>query len=132
MNKKKDFTRDFGEIHEMVKKMNVIRESMDYDGYDDSDFAYDDEEEEGMQDAPAQEGAPQDGMPAQKPMSDDDEEIYKEVGDPGSAINAIREICLKGMVRLCNTPEDPEYDVLKKVFTMIDKANDKKKEEAQQ
>ena len=124
---KKDFTKDFGEIQEMCSKIRTINESLAFaDEYD--------EEPQGMEEPGYGEEMPQMQTPGQgqapgQEMDPEDAEIKSELQDDDSPINMIREIALKGMVRLCKTPEDPQYEVLKKVFTMIDKANDKKNEE---
>ena len=62
----------------------------------------------------------------------EDEELAQQAADPNSAVNQIREIALKGMVALCKTPEDPQYEVLKQIFNYCDKANKKKSEEQAQ
>lgn len=46
----------------------------------------------------------------------------------GSEVDQIREIALRGLVKLCRTPENPAYDALKKIFQFCDKANEKKEE----
>lgn len=112
---KRDFTESFGEIKAMTKKIRQLNESIS--------FADDDENPDamGMEDEP-QQPQPQDGeMKKQDP-------IESEVGEGNQEINAVRKICLKGMSRLADTPENPEYQALKKVFTMIDRAVDKKEE----
>lgn len=118
---KKDFTKDFGEIQNMCSKIRTINESLAFaDEYDDENEGF-----EGQ-------NFPEEGAPVEQPQGDvkpEDAEIESELQQEDSPINMIREIALKGMVRLCKTPEDPQYEVLKKVFTMIDKANDKKNEE---
>ena len=118
---KKDFTKDFGEIQEMCSKIRTINESLAFaDEYDDEPQGMV-EPEYGEEMPPVQGG--------EQEMDSEDAEIQSELQEEDSPINMIREIALKGMVRLCKTPEDPQYEVLKKVFTMIDKANDKKNEE---
>ena len=122
---KKDFTKDFGEIQDMCSKIRSINESLAFaDEYDD--------ETQGLEGQDFPEGEAPMGPEQAAPQGDvdpEDAEIKSELQQDDSPINMIREIALKGMVRLCKTPEDPQYEVLKKVFTMIDKANDKKNEE---
>lgn len=111
---KKDFTKDFECINEMLNKVRNINEmvSMD-DEYDDIDnFGYEEEGETIPE--PETEQVP--------------EEVETEKGNEDTEIDAIRELALKGMIRLCRTPENPHYDVLKKIFTFCDKANEKKAE----
>ena len=52
--------------------------------------------------------------------------------DEMGAIDQIREITLKGMTKLCKTPEDAQYQALKKIFQMCDKAVDSEAKEQQQ
>lgn len=126
---KRDFTKDFGEIQEMCSKIRTINESLAYaDEYDEEPEGGFEEQnfgEEQAQQAPVEQPDMQPGAEEDP----EDAEIQSELQEDDSPINMIREIALKGMVRLCKTPEDPQYEVLKKVFTMIDKANDKKNEE---
>lgn len=122
---KRDFTQDFSQIQDMCSKIRTLNESLSFaDEYDENDFGGEMPQDGGeeMQQAPMQQQMGQ-------PKKPEDVEIENELQDENSPINMIREIALKGMVRLCKTPEDPQYDVLKKVFTMIDKANDKKNEQ---
>ena len=51
--------------------------------------------------------------------------------EESSAIEQIREIALKGMVQLSKNTDNAEYEILKKIFLMVDKVNDKKPEEEQ-
>lgn len=114
---KKDFTSDFAQIKAMTNKIRgkQLNESINFE---------DDYEGEGM---PYSEQGEFEQAPEEE-VSSEEQEINTEVNDENSPLNQIREICLKGMISLCHTPEDPQYQVLKKVFSMIDKANDKKEE----
>ncbi len=126
---KRDFTSDFKEIKKMTNKIRNLNEAVNFseEDYDDygmepgDDYEMDGECPNGMCDQRQQRG----GMQPQT----EDEELEAEAGDPESAVNQIREIALKGMVALCKTPDDPQYEVLKQVFTYIDRANKKNKEE---
>jgi hypothetical protein len=60
-----------------------------------------------------------------------EEEGMAELDEMG-AIDQIREITLKGMTKLCKTPEDAQYQALKKIFQMCDKAVDTEAKEQQQ
>ena len=57
-------------------------------------------------------------------------EEEKGLEEMGSEVDRIREIALRGMVKLCHNTEDPAYDALKKIFQFCDKANEKKEEPA--
>ena len=47
-------------------------------------------------------------------------------------VENIREMALRGMISLCKNTENPQYDLLKKIFLLIDRSNDKKDEEYSQ
>lgn len=70
----------------------------------------------------------------------DDEQIEEPMDEPISKpedsemgadelINDIRKKALKAMANLADTPEDPNYEVLKKIFMMLDKAVSEKQEQ---
>jgi hypothetical protein len=70
----------------------------------------------------------------------DDEQIDEPMDEPISKpedsemnadelINDIRKKALKAMANLADTPEDPNYEVLKKIFMMLDKAVSEKQEQ---
>ena len=70
----------------------------------------------------------------------DDEQIEEPIDEPISKpedsemgadelINDIRKKALKAMANLADTPEDPNYEVLKKIFMMLDKAVSEKQEQ---
>lgn len=116
---KKDFTKDFDEI---TKMCNIIRSPRKLNEAISFSDEYDDEEMP-VQDAdPRMNGANGNGNmpPTDTDMSD--EEMAANTPEGSQAINQIREIALKGMVRLCHSPEDPVYETLKKIFQFCDKA----------
>ena len=55
----------------------------------------------------------------------DPEQGLRELGE----VDQIREIALKGMIKLCKTPEDDRYQALKKIFQFCDKAAENKDKE---
>ncbi len=61
-----------------------------------------------------------------QPEEPDEEDGLRELGNE---VDMIREIALKGMIKLCKNPEDDRYQALKKIFTFCDKAAEPKKEE---
>lgn len=128
---KKDFTSDFHEITEMTNKIRSINETIAFgDSYceEDDKFAADNAQFE-MGDDEETVGQADLAKMQQPEEEKTDEEKAMETEGGANAVNQIREIALKGMIALCNTPEEPLYQVLKKVFTMIDKAVDKSDEE---
>lgn len=112
--KKKDFTSDFAEIKAMTDRIRGINESINFEEDTFDDVPADEPEIETV-DEPIDDGADMDRY------GSDQEETYDYVAK-------IREICLKGMFAYCHTPEKPEYGMLKKIFSMLDKVNEKKPE----
>lgn len=103
---KEKYFKELEEIKKFTKKMNnALNESL----------AFEDE-----YDMPEYEHEP---MASGDPMGDPEEDLDNE-------IDTIREIALKGMVKLCKTPEDSRYQFLKKVFSFCDKASESENEEA--
>lgn len=45
-----------------------------------------------------------------------------------STIDVIREITLKGMIKLCKTPENPEFQTLLKIFQICNKGSEPKED----
>lgn len=71
-----------------------------------------------------------------EPM-DDDMDFHEEepIEEPSSDMGAdallsdIRKKAINGMAKLADTPEDPNYEMLKKIFLMLDKAVSEKQEQ---
>ena len=64
-----------------------------------------------------------------KPMEDEkptEEEGLMQLGE----VDQIREIALRGMIKLCKNPEDAKYQALKKIFQICDKAVENTEKEA--
>lgn len=67
----------------------------------------------------------------------DDDMDYQEspVNEPSNDMGAeallsdIRKKAINGMAKLADTPEDPNYEMLKKIFLMLDKAVSEKQEQ---
>lgn len=128
---KRDFTRDFKEIQEMTNKIRSLNESISFqDPYcaeeDDMEFENGDDECVG--------GECNLSKVKPEPMADgrSEEEKALETEGGAAAVNQIRGIALKGMIQLCNEPENPVYQTLKKVFQLLDKAVAEKNEPEQQ
>ena len=113
--KKTSYLQELRDIKEMTAKMsNVLNESIAYeDEYDTPEFQGEEEEEEvDVEEAPV-------GEPVGESQELDNE------------VDTIREIALKGMVKLCKMPNDPRYQFLKKVFSFCDKAAESENNEEQ-
>ena len=131
MSKNAKHYNELEEIQGIVGKIRNIDEAINFQ----EDF-----EDEPQPDAPAEE--PVAPAPEEAPIEGDAEagmdlakvqaeEPSEEDGlrELGNEVDAIREIALKGMIKLCKNPEDERYQALKKIFTFCDKAAEVKKEE---
>ena len=129
MKHKEEYQKTLKDIQEMASNIRTLNESVkfgedfneDYEGFgaedeipaspDGKDFA------EG--------GAKLGNLETEEP---DTEEGLRETGE----VDQIREIALRGMIKLCKNPEDDRYQALKKIFQFCDKAAENKdKEDAQ-
>ena len=62
---------------------------------------------------------------------DEENKVEKEETmnmEEDSTIDVIREITLKGMIKLCKTPENPEFQTLLKIFQICNKGAEPKEE----
>lgn len=57
----------------------------------------------------------------------DDSNTAKKDGVSNDLVNSIRKMSLEGMSKLANDTEDPNYDILKKIWQFCDKKFDSKK-----
>lgn len=85
------------------------------DAYDDSDVPMAEPEVE---------------QPAAPAPEEKEEDPTKSLG--GDFVNKIRAITLDGMKQLNNTPEDPRFQALLKIFNICNKAVDEKEEQQPQ
>ena len=83
------------------------------DAYDDSDL-------------PAEEPVPEQPAPAPQGEGAPKEDSAASLGS--DFVNKIRAITLDGMKQLNNTPEDPKFQALLKIFNICNKAVDEKQE----
>jgi uncharacterized protein YfkK (UPF0435 family) len=123
---KKTYINELQSIQSFINKIRTINESVlfneEYDNFDDEMM------EPEMEEMPDEEGME---MGADMNKVGTEEEGMAELDEMG-AIDQIREITLKGMTKLCKTPEDAQYQALKKIFQMCDKAVDTEAKEQQQ
>lgn len=61
----------------------------------------------------------------------DEEPMVNKSEDMGAEalLSDIRKKAINGMAKLADTPEDPNYEMLKKIFLMLDKAVSEKQEQ---
>lgn len=130
MNNSAKHYSDLEEIQGIVGKIRNINEAINFQ----EDFEEPQPEvpaEEPVVPAPEEapiEGDAEAGMDLAKVQAEEpsEEDGLRELGNE---VDAIREIALKGMIKLCKNPEDERYQALKKIFTFCDKAAEVKKEE---
>lgn len=142
--KKRDLLKEINETLEIFGKASNLNEAVtfaeNYDGeYDDFDETPEDGEPSEMtpqaEEKPVPQAEPDDvGKEGSAPLKsapvEEPSEEEKGLEEMGSEVDRIREIALRGMVKLCHNTEDPAYDALKKIFQFCDKANEKKEESA--
>ena len=121
-------------IQEILDKINsfaLLNESLVFE--DDFDDQYGEQ-------AMSQEDVPQDvpqgdeeGIAQAQPVEkmDPEKEGMAELDQMGE-IDKIREITLSGMHKLCQNPQDPKYQALKKIFQMCDKGVEEEMKNQQQ
>lgn len=127
--KKTNYIKDLNAIKEMAGKVRTINESLRFNENDDYfDELKGDEEVEPELDIP-QEGGEEcvDGECNLQKANPEDEGL-KEL-DKGGELDKIREITLHGMIALNNTPEDPKFQALLKIFNICNKAVNENGEE---
>ena len=130
MSKNAKHYNDLEEIQGIVGQIRgiTINEAINFQ----DDFENDAPAEEPRGEAPSME-PPIDGdaeggrdLSKMQPEEPSEEDGLRGLGDE---VDMIREIALKGMIKLCKNPEDERYQALKKIFTFCDKAAEVKKEE---
>jgi hypothetical protein len=84
------------------------------------DMAYGDEDMDMMDDEPMEE-------PMEEPM---DAPVEEPQGAGAEKLLAdIRKMSINGLAKLADNPDDPNYEMLKKIFLMLDKAVSEKQEQ---
>ena len=122
MKTKKEYFDTLNSIQEMVSHVKTLNEAIQFgDDYDDEQMSPMNTPEDG--DVPmspdgndyAEGGKALGKVETEEP---DPEEGLRELGE----VDQIREIALRGMIKLCKNPEDDRYQALKKIFQFCDKA----------
>ena len=129
MKNRKEYEKTLKDIQDMASNIRTLNEAVRFgDDYD--------EDYEGM--------TPEEPMPTSPDGKDfaeggqklgnmemdnepDPEEGLRELGE----VDQIREIALRGMIKLCKNPEDDRYQALKRIFTFCDKAAENKDKDNQ-
>lgn len=129
MRTKKDFFNVLDSIQEMVSHVKTLNEAIQFgDEYDDEQVPpMGDSAEEDIPMSPEGNDYAEGGKALGKVETEepDPEEGLRELGE----VDQIREIALRGMIKLCKNPEDDRYQALKKIFQFCDKAAENKDKE---
>lgn len=127
MKNKKEYFDALESINQMVSSVKTLNEAIRFgDEYDDSEFGGQGAPEEEMPMSPEGNDFAEGGKALDKLDAEPDpEQGLRELGE----VDQIREIALKGMIKLCKTPEDDRYQALKKIFQFCDKAAENKDKE---
>lgn len=124
---KRNFITDLKNIKTLADKIKTLNESLSFaDEYDRGQYD-DDEEEYGNS---GQYNTSEYDQCAPNKQCNSASEVNMEEDD--DIVENIREMALRGMISLCKNTENPQYDLLKKIFLLIDRSNDKKDEEYSQ
>ena len=124
MKNKKEYAKELKDIQEMASSIRTLNESIRFGEEYDEDYEGMAPEEQEIPTSPdgkdfAEGGAKLGNMEPEEP---DPEEGLRELGE----VDQIREIALRGMIKLCKNPEDDRYQALKRIFTFCDKAAENK------
>jgi len=130
MKNKKEYFDTLNAIQEMVSHVRTLNEAIRFgDEYDDEMGGEMQQGQEEMPMSPDGQDFAEGGKALGKMNMDDaepdPEQGLRELGE----VDQIREIALKGMIKLCKTPEDDRYQALKKIFQFCDKAAENKDKE---
>ena len=111
---------EINRINDIIKNVRMISEGL----YLEDEYG-DPEESDAFEPAPEEE-------PVEEPVAPDqgqEEDPTQSLG--GDFVNKIRAITLDGMKQLNNTPEDPRFQALLKIFNICNKAVDDGKEQGE-
>ena len=108
---------DIEKIRALASKMpKTLNEAINFNEVNDI--------EEPMEEPIDSEVMPQEDIPMEEPM----EEPAEEVG-ANNLLADIRKMSINGLAKLADNPDDPNYEMLKKIFLMLDKAVTEKQEQ---
>ena len=114
---KKNTSNNIKMIKNLSSKMpKTINEAINFN----EEMAYDNEDMEMMDDEPMEE-----------PMNEPMEVPIEEPQEAGAEklLADIRKMSINGLAKLADNPDDPNYEMLKKIFLMLDKAVTEKQEQ---
>ena len=108
---------EINRINAIIKNAKLIREG----------FYLEDEDEYPVSDSYDDSDVPEEVPAEVQEPEEQNEDPTKSLG--GDFVNKIRAITLDGMKQLNNTPEDPRFQALLKIFNICNKAVDEKEEQ---
>ena len=118
--KKENYMKDLAAIQNMAGKIRTLNEAIQFgEEYEDEPMG---DEPMGMEDQCVDGECDLSKMKGKEPTEEDG---LRELGE----VDQIREIALRGMIKLCKNPEDERYQALKKIFQFCDKAAETKDKE---
>ena len=129
MKTRKEYEKTLKDIQDMASNIRTMNESIRFGDDFNEDFEGVSPEE--MPTSPDGKDFAEGGQKLGNMEMDnepDPEEGLRELGE----VDQIREIALRGMIKLCKNPEDDRYQALKKIFQFCDKAAENKDKEQQQ
>ena len=111
--KKNVFKENINKLKNISSKMpKTINEAINFNEDDDMDMMVDEPMNNDMD------------FNDEEPMLNKSEDMGAE-----ALLSDIRKKAINGMAKLADTPEDPNYEMLKKIFLMLDKAVSEKQEQ---
>ena len=130
MKNKQEYQNELKSIQEMASNIRTLNEAIKFGEDFNDDFNGMGANAEEVPTSPdgkdfAEGGAKLGSLETEEP---DPEEGLRELGE----VDQIREIALRGMIKLCKNPEDDRYQALKKIFQFCDKAAENKDKDVQQ
>ena len=129
MKNKEQYQKELKSIQDMASSIRTLSESIRFGEEYDEDYEGMAPEEQEVPTSPdgkdfAEGGTKLGNMETEEP---DPEQGLRELGE----VDQIREIALRGMIKLCKNPEDDRYQALKRIFTFCDKAAENKDKDNQ-
>ena len=114
---KKNTSNNIKMIKNLSSKMpKTINEAINFN----DNMAYENDDMDMMDDEPMEE-------PIDEPMDAPIEEPQEAGAD--KLLADIRKMSINGLAKLADNPDDPNYEMLKKIFLMLDKAVTEKQEQ---
>lgn len=127
MKNREEYQKELKSIQDMASSIRTLNESIQFGDNFDDDYEGLTNTEEEVPVSPDGKDSAEGAANLEKIETEepDVEEGLRELGE----VDQIREIALRGMIKLCKNPEDERYQALKKIFAFCDKAAENKDKE---